>query len=263
MTKNRLFLTLLALLLPLAAARGQRPDTAAEKSPGPPAAVRALRTESVEPAREAKTRKVPLVGIASTEALPEQRSELGLPEGVGLVVQYVGSGTPAAEAGLKRLDVLHKLNDQILVNNPQFRVLVRTFKPGERITLDLFRDAVPREVEVELGETEVPVDEPSSSGLQWTVIPAPRGAPADGSGRFYANYVDKKHVLSLQTDARGKQLVARDTGGKVLFFGYVNTLEQRRQVPEAIRPKLQRLETPPKSQFSASSAASPAAPRTD
>ena len=263
MMNHRLFLTLLALLLPLAAARGQRPETAAEKSPGPPAAVRALRAESVEPAREAKTRKVPLVGIASTEALPEQRSELGLPEGVGLVVQYVGSGTPAAEAGLKRLDVLHKLNDQILVNNPQFRVLVRTFKPGERIALGVFREGKPLDVEVRLGETLVPVNQASSAGFQWTLIPAQNVDPAGGSRRFYGNYKDRQHVLGLRADARGKEFLARDLKGKVLFFGYVNTTEQRREVPEAIRPKLERLETPPKPEFSASSASAAGAPPTD
>ena len=70
-------------------------------------------------------------------------------------------------------------------------------------------------------------------------------------------------MLSLQTDERGKQLVARDTGGKVLFYGYVNTLEQRRQVPEVIRPKLERLETPPRPQFAPASASPTGASRAD
>jgi len=70
-------------------------------------------------------------------------------------------------------------------------------------------------------------------------------------------------VLSLRTDERGKQLLARDTQGKVLFYGFVNTSEQRDRVPEAILPKLERLETPPKPQSPRARAPMAAVPPAD
>src|SRR4051812_14577750 len=56
------------------------------------------------------------------------RQQLQLPRGVGLVVDMVAPDSPAQAAGVKQYDVLHKLNDQILINQQQLAVLVRTFK---------------------------------------------------------------------------------------------------------------------------------------
>ena len=97
---------------------------------------------------------VPYVGIATTPADETLGQQLALPHGIGLVVDYVDRTSPAAGV-LQKGDVLHKLNDQILVNHAQFAVLVRTFKPGEEVSLTVIRAAKPVVLKVKLGEKRV------------------------------------------------------------------------------------------------------------
>jgi hypothetical protein len=194
----------------------------------------------------AKTQKVPFLGTATTQSTPEQRLKTGLPDGVGLTVQHVLRGSPAEAAGLRTYDVLHKLNEQILINDPQFRVLLRTFRPGDKITLTFVRQATPRMVTVQLGEKEVPVAEvPAGELLRWLLRPV-GGDPSANPPGFSATYEDDQHVLVLSTDGEGRHLLAKSRQGAVLFDGLINTEGERKAVPEPLRAKLQRLETPPK-----------------
>jgi len=73
----------------------------------------------------------------------------------------------------------------------------------------------------------------------------------DGTGisfqGFGARYEDTDHELRLQDDGLGgRRLKAIEKStGKVLFDGPIDTPSQRAAIPEALRPKLQRMETPP------------------
>jgi hypothetical protein len=192
------------------------------------------------------TRKVPLLGMATTERDTEPAP--GLAEGIGLIVQAVAPSTPAAKAGLQRFDVVHLLNEQVLVNNPQFRVLLRTFKAGDTIELAILRDGRPMSVKVKLGEAEIPVVEPPVMDVQWVLSPAHRLDSIPGSSGFQAKYEDRQHVLTLRTDEKGKHLLAKNREGAVLFDGTINTTEDRKKLPEDLRAKVERLELPPKPQ---------------
>ena len=87
------------------------------------------------------------------------RQQLQVPRGVGLVVDMVAPDSPARAAGVKQFDVLHKLNDQILINQQQLAVLIRTFKPGDEVKLTVIRDGKPQELTAKLVEKELrPVD---------------------------------------------------------------------------------------------------------
>jgi hypothetical protein len=52
-------------------------------------------------------------------------------------------------------DVLYKLNDQLLINPAQYMVLVRTFKPGDKVELTVIREAQQRKLTATLIEKEV------------------------------------------------------------------------------------------------------------
>jgi hypothetical protein len=188
-------------------------------------------------------RKIAWLGMATTERVAEVAPEL--PDGVGLIVQQVAPGTPAAQAGLQRMDIIHKLDEQILVNNPQFRVLMRSFKPGDTIQLSLFRQSKPLTVNVQLGETEAPAVDSSGGIFQWALAPARRMDSIPGSAGFSANYADGEHVLALQTNDKGRHLLAKNQQGVVLFDGTINNDEERKKLPEVLQEKLKRLETPP------------------
>jgi hypothetical protein len=93
------------------------------------------------------------VGVeAPGEAL---RSQLKLPEGVGLVVNYVDEHSPS-QGVLHRHDVLEKLDDQLLVNAEQLVTLIRLHKPGETVHVTLIRESNRMTAQVKLGEKEVP-----------------------------------------------------------------------------------------------------------
>jgi len=245
----RLIPAAVLLLLP-GVAPAQVPTTE-PRQPAPPT-LSAARAEIAAAADEAdakiETQIVPFLGIATAQATPEQRAQVQLPEGVGLTVQGIMPESPAARAGLKQYDVLHKFNDQILVNDPQFRVLLRMQRGGDKITLTVIRRAVEIEIEVVLDEKEVPVaDVPSHELVEWLLRPS-SSAGMLAARPSLSNYEDEKHVLVLTANRQGLHLLARDKRGAVLFDGPIDTPRQRQNVPGEIRPKLKTLETPPQRQ---------------
>jgi len=72
------------------------------------------------------------------------------PSGVGIQVGFVDPKGPSV-GKIEEGDVLTRLDDQVLFNADQFRALVRTRKPGEKVKLTLVRAAEPQVVELKLG----------------------------------------------------------------------------------------------------------------
>jgi len=81
---------------------------------------------------------------------PVQR-RVNLPEGVGLMVHEVVEGSPGAKAGLERSDVLHKLDEPLLINPERLAVSVRMHKRGEEVKLAVVRKGARKIVRVQLG----------------------------------------------------------------------------------------------------------------
>ena len=98
---------------------------------------------------------VTFLGVETAPADPTLATQLGLAEGTGLVVHRVLEGTPAA-ALLKEHDVLTKFNDQVLIDQHQLSVLVRSRKAGDEVSLTVFRSGKETAVKVKLGTHEVP-----------------------------------------------------------------------------------------------------------
>jgi autotransporter-associated beta strand protein len=99
--------------------------------------------------------KAAFLGLETSNADATLRAQLKLPEGVGLTVRTVYEQSPAQNAGVQMHDVLYKLNDQLLINPEQYRVLVRTFKPGDDVELTVIREAQPLKLRAKLIEKEV------------------------------------------------------------------------------------------------------------
>ena len=91
------------------------------------------------------------LGVETARASSTLREQLGLPRGIGLVVQRVVKETAAAEV-LKQHDIPMKLDDQLLVSSDQLGVLVRSKNPGDEVTLTLVRGGQEQAVTVKLGE---------------------------------------------------------------------------------------------------------------
>ena len=104
-----------------------------------------------------KTERVTWLGVSASVATPAVREQLKLARGVGLVVDAVEDKGPAAEAGIKPLDLLEKLNDQWLVNVEQLTALVRSMKAGDEVKLSVFRQGARQEIRAKLAEKDVEV----------------------------------------------------------------------------------------------------------
>jgi serine protease Do len=77
------------------------------------------------PGREPEAEPV-LEGVAVTELTPQLRRQLGLPPGVvGVAVSAVRPGTPAAEAGLRRGDVIQEVNRRAVASVAEFERAIR------------------------------------------------------------------------------------------------------------------------------------------
>jgi len=106
-------------------------------------------------AGKTEQRKGAFLGVGTSAPTPILREQLKLSEGMGLVVEVVEKDSPAEKAGIKRYDVLTKLEDQWLVNAEQLAVLVRSKKPGDELELTVIRGGSSMQVKAKLDEHEL------------------------------------------------------------------------------------------------------------
>lgn len=172
------------------------------------------------------------LGVTVSPVDPALGAQLALPEGVGLVVEYVDPNSPAAKVGLKQHDVLHKLDEQLLINPAQIKVLVRLHEPGATVTLHLLRQAKAESVTVTLAGRR-PVQVAQAGALV-------AGRPATQISRI--GYRDGTHRLVLTGDAAGRRLRATDAAGNLVYDGYINDEAARAAVPLEVRKKFAKFE---------------------
>ena len=136
--------------------------------------------QAVQP--EAKPREFvrgPFLGVNAKPLDLKTAKELGLKRSTGLLVTYAPGNGPAGTAGLKKGDVLTKLNDQILINAEQFAVLVRSQAIGDTVTLHGLREGKPIKLEAKLGEADISPLGPGGEDLDqaWHLQFSPIGSP--------------------------------------------------------------------------------------
>jgi hypothetical protein len=227
-----------------------------------------LQTPGWTPVRaRPKTVKSSYLGIGVDKPDPTLRAQLKLPEGAGLVVNFVDEAGPSKEA-VKVHDVLQKLDDQVLINGDQLVTLVRMRKAGDSLRLTVIREAAPVTVEVKLAEKDLP---PLQSYLgrgtgdaSADAQPAPAGAQqayvsftdayTNNVTNEYAKFVaaavttgpmtfdDGEHVLQIRLQGGvGRLVVTEKATGSKLFEGPIGNEEQWKAVPEPVRRKLEGL----------------------
>jgi len=143
--------TIAAIALPIAGFAQTPPAPQPPQPPGP-------HGPPGMPGGHKKAPKVPMTFLGvETSQVPDVVSEqLGLPKGLGLVVDYVLPDSPAAAAGVQQNDILKMLNDQILVEPSQLRKLLQTFSEGTEVTLTILRKGQEQKVTVKLAKKEMP-----------------------------------------------------------------------------------------------------------
>lgn len=213
---------------------------------------------------------VTFLGVETSPVSPTLTAQLGLPEDTGLVVEQVAPESPAA-ASIMPFDVLLKLDDQWLIDQRQFAVLVRNHKTGDEVTLTYVRAGKQSTSRVKLARHQVPKIASSEAGpFPFELMPPEFGAAATppgfndaaGFGRSEADrmfklmdkmdvdpanssllYSDDQGTLNLTIKDGKQSLVAQDPRGKEIFSGPVDTPEQRKALPAEVGTRLDKLES--------------------
>ncbi len=99
------------------------------------------------------------IGVTLQGLSPELAQQFGLKDTHGAVVGDVNSGGPGEKAGLKSGDVVTAINGSKIEDSNELTLAVTQHAPGEKVTLDVFRNGQPMQVGVTLGQRP--------SGLDW------------------------------------------------------------------------------------------------
>jgi autotransporter-associated beta strand protein len=87
------------------------------------------------------------LGLEAGPVIPVLRSQLGLPEKQGLVIERVAEGSPAEKAGIKQYDVLTKVDGKPLQDISELIKAVDKAKET-KLSLDLIRGGKPQTIAV-------------------------------------------------------------------------------------------------------------------
>lgn len=98
----------------------------------------------------------PYLGIGYVPLNPAIAAQLGIQETQGAVVGQVVPGSPAAQAGLRRGDVITAIDGTPLKGESALAQIISTHKPGDTVTLTVARDGQTLSVKLTLGEMPSP-----------------------------------------------------------------------------------------------------------
>lgn len=122
------------------------------------------------------------LGLSAVPLGIERAADLKIAEGAGLVVVEVAPDSPAAKAGVQKGDVLHHLDDQLLVNPGQLKVLIRARKAGDKVALVGTRKGDALKLTATLGGTKAPRITPGGEEPRFRIQPFPGGHGQAGGG---------------------------------------------------------------------------------
>jgi membrane-associated protease RseP (regulator of RpoE activity) len=94
----------------------------------------------------------PWIGLQPEELSAELRSQLDIPDGVGLLVGDVVDGGPAMKAGLKKNDILVKIDGKDVKGEESLAAFMKSAKAGQEATLTVIRKAKEQTLKVTVGE---------------------------------------------------------------------------------------------------------------
>lgn len=215
-----------------------------------------LATAQIAGAREPVARETPEAEVSQTHA---PRAWLGLqvakpdatitahvpalPPGVGFLIKSVDVGGPAEEGGVRKLDLIWKIGDQMLVNEAQLATLLRLSKPDEEITLSGFRAGKPLELKVKLGQAPLLTPPFPSDLVEAAILAGDSAGPmrivnvAEKSASFSAE--DGTAVVRCEDEVYYVTIHGPDE--KLLYTGEFASQEDFSKAPEAWQRRLSAL----------------------
>ena len=104
------------------------------------------------------------MGVMIQEVTPQLAQAFGLRDAQGALVGDVSEGSPAAQAGLVKGDIITQLNGESFTDSRELRLKISQLAPGATVKLKVLRAGQEREVSVTLGE--LPNDKESAKNGQ-------------------------------------------------------------------------------------------------
>ena len=92
------------------------------------------------------------LGVLTTDLSPEDATKFELPVDSGALVEQVVPGSAAADAGVRKGDIITALGDARVERYGDLLGALRDHAPGDTVTLTVFRDGEETKREVTLGE---------------------------------------------------------------------------------------------------------------
>ena len=187
------------------------------------------------------------LGVHIQDFSPELAKSFNFNQSGGVLIGDVTPNTPAASAGLKKGDVIVKLNGQAVNDNNDLRNTISQMAPGTTVKLDIWRDGKTQDYNVTLGE--LPTEKAAAEGSDETgtseiqgievqdVTPEilqqlnlPTGthgvvvtavdptSPAAAAGLNRGDVIQEINHKSVATSAQYKQLMSGTNGQPILLL---------------------------------------------
>ena len=147
-----------------------------------------------------------------------------LPQGIGFVIKEIDAGGPAEGAQLRPLDVLWKLSDQMLINEAQLATLLRLHKPGDEVSLSVFRGGQPLEIRMKLGDLPMGRDVLAGDLAELSILPG-EGSPMRvvNVDNRTASYSTSEGQAVLRKEGDVYLVTIKSADDKLIFEGDVTT----------------------------------------
>ena len=145
------------------------PDGVIRRAPGAPGGPAEADPPIAVPANDADDdtqpgpKKFGRLGIVPDPVPEAVAAQLGITDQSGVLVAGVQKDSPAEKAGLARLDVLVKIDDQVLYSTEQLQKLIAGKKPGTAVTVTFFHAGKSQTAKVELAGT---------NSMTWQMAPS-------------------------------------------------------------------------------------------
>ncbi len=92
------------------------------------------------------------IGVAISNVSKDLADSLGLPRTDGAVIGNIEDDSPAAKAGLEVGDVVLKIDGRSIEGSSDLSRTIRAVRPGQRVTLGIWRAGKARDVVITVGE---------------------------------------------------------------------------------------------------------------
>src|SRR5450432_3410255 len=106
------------------------------------------------------------LGVHIQDFSPELAKSFNFNQSGGVLIGDVSPNTPASSAGLKKGDVIVKLNGQAVSEANDLRLSISQMAPGTPVKLDIWRDGKTQNYSLTLGE--LPPDKTAAEGSDET-----------------------------------------------------------------------------------------------